>query len=78
MALLASPLPVPLLSPISAMSRAVQRLRAWPVESQQTARRNAMIACTSLTQRRIERQEVHDFLASFYGTPNPSRAAAHG
>ena len=74
MALLASPLFIPL----SAMSRTVQRLRCWPVESQQTARRNAMLACTSLTQRRIERQEVHDFLASFYGTPNPSRAAAHG
>ena len=42
-------------------------LLTWPADSQQVARRNAMIACTSLTQRRREHQEVHDFLASFYG-----------
>ena len=46
---------------------AVQRVRAWPFESQQTARRNAMLACSSLTQRRMERQDVEDFLVSFYG-----------
>jgi hypothetical protein len=65
---------------------AVQRVRAWPVASQQTARRNAMLACTSLTQRRMERQEVTDFLASFYGPsdhhpdqhPDHHPAAAHG
>ena len=51
---------------------AVQRVRAWPVESQQTARRNAMLAHTSLTQRRMERQDVDDFLASFYGTSSAS------
>ena len=56
---------------------AVQRARAWPVESQQIARRNAMLACTSLTQRRMERQDVADFLASFYGPSEPS-AVAHG
>ena len=74
MALLASP--PPLLPPMLLMA-AVQRVRAWPVESQQTARRNAMLACTSLTQRRMEHQEVADFLVSFYGPSDPP-AAAHG
>ena len=36
----------------------------WAIESQQTARRNAMIASTALTQRRSERIEVEDFLAT--------------
>jgi len=68
MALLASLQSLPRLT----MTRTVSRLLAWPVESQQTARRNAMLACTSLTQRRMERQDVEDFLVSFYG---PSYAA---
>lgn len=54
-------------SPRSLAMSAVRVVRAWPVESQQKARRNAMLACTSLTQRRMERQDVEDFLASFYG-----------
>lgn len=74
MAPLASP--PPLFPPKLAMA-AVRRIRAWPVESQQTARRNAMLASTSLTQRRVEHQEVADFLASFYGRSEPP-AAAHG
>ena len=36
----------------------------WAIESQQTARRNAMIASTALTQRRSELIEVEDFFAS--------------
>ena len=36
----------------------------WAVESQQTARRNAMIASTALTQRRSELIEVEEFLAT--------------
>ena len=55
---------------------AVQRVRAWPVESQQTARRNAMLAGTSLTQRRMEHQDVADFLASFYG-PSYASSVSH-
>lgn len=39
-------------------------LRAWPVDSQQVARRNAMLACTALAQRRAEREDVEDFLDS--------------
>jgi hypothetical protein len=52
--------------------RAVRIVGAWPVASQQKARRNAMLACTSLTQRRMERQDVEDFLHSFYGTSGTS------
>lgn len=76
-------------SPRSLAMSAVRAVRAWPVASQQKARRNAMLACTSLTQRRMERQDVHDFLLSFYGpsylasTSQPSlrslaQAAARG
>ena len=36
--------------------------RSWSVESQQVARRNAMIAATACAQRRAERQDVDDFL----------------
>jgi hypothetical protein len=35
----------------------------WARSSQQGARRNAMIASTRLTQRRIEREEVDRYLA---------------
>lgn len=38
--------------------------RTWSIESQQRSRRNAMLAATECAQRRAERQEVHDFLAS--------------
>jgi hypothetical protein len=35
----------------------------WPVRSQQAARRNALVACTALAERRRELEEVEDFLA---------------
>ncbi|MGH3307390.1 MAG: hypothetical protein ACRDOX_06830 [Nocardioides sp.] len=41
----------------------------WAVESQQRSRRNAMLASTTLTQRRSERVEVEEFLASRRGRP---------
>jgi hypothetical protein len=45
----------------------------WAVESQQRSRRNAMLASTTLTQRRSERIEVEEFLASMKGRPaNPA------
>jgi hypothetical protein len=53
----------------------------WAVGSQQTARRNAMIASTALTQRRAELDEVEEFLASLGEAPAhvPTAAAvAHG
>jgi hypothetical protein len=46
------------------ISSLVGHVRAWPMDSQQTSRRNAMIACTALAQRRAEREDVDDFLAS--------------
>jgi len=42
-------------------------LTRWAVGSQQRYRRNAMLASTTLTQRRSERIEVEDFLASIRG-----------
>jgi hypothetical protein len=47
------------------------RVSAWAVESQQGARRNAMVATTALATRRAERQEVEAYLAA--GSP-PSTA----
>lgn len=38
-------------------------VRVWAADSQQRARRNAMIAATACAQRRAERLEVEDFLA---------------
>ena len=42
----------------------VGRVRAWPVETQQGARRNAMIASTALAARRAEREDVEEFFAA--------------
>ncbi len=36
--------------------------RRWPVDAQRGAQRNAMVACTATTRRRVERQEVEDYL----------------
>jgi len=43
-------------------------LLRWPVESQQTARRNAMVASTALARQRAEREDVEEFFAT-----HPSR-----
>jgi len=53
----------------------------WAVESQQRSRRNAMLASTTLTQRRSERVEVEEFLASLRGrtaTPANRPVTARG
>ncbi len=55
----------------------------WGVASQQRARRNAMLASTSLAQRRAEMNEVEDFLASLQtaaraGGHPVRQVAAHG
>ena len=47
----------------------------WAIGSQQTARRNAMIASTALTQRRAELIEVEEFLASLGEDPAHEIAA---
>jgi hypothetical protein len=38
-------------------------LLSWPVDSQQTARRNALVASTALARLNHERAEVELFLA---------------
>ncbi|WP_300401047.1 hypothetical protein [Nocardioides sp.] len=60
----------PFVSPLSGL---LTRLRDWPVAAQQQARRNAMVAATACAQRRIEREEVADFLES---RRRPSTGAA--
>ncbi len=53
------------LNPLFAVPSAVLgRVRAWSVESQQGARRNAMVANTALAARRAERQDVDAYFAS--------------
>ena len=45
-------------------ARLVQALGHWHVNSQQAARRNALVACTALAERRRELLDVEDFLAA--------------
>ncbi|MFC4786836.1 hypothetical protein ACT8ZV_20340 [Nocardioides sp. MAHUQ-72] len=57
-----------LTQPLSPLTQPAHRLASavlsWPVESQQRARRNALIASTALAQRRAELDEVEEFLAA--------------
>ena len=39
-----------------------QALREWHVRSQQVSRRNALVACTALAERRREHEEVEEYL----------------
>lgn len=50
--------------------------RRWSVESQQVARRNAMVASTACAQRRAERLEVAEFLAQRTDGPQAPADAA--
>ena len=52
-------------------------LTRWALTSQQGSRRNAMLASTVLTQRRIEHTEVEEFLASL-AAPADQPVAAQG
>ena len=52
------------------------RVLRWPVESQQRARRNALVASTTLAGRRAERLEVEEFLAGAADSYPPE--ARHG
>ena len=61
------------------LGHAVDTVRRWPVESQQRARRNAMIASTALAQRRAELDEVEEFLTlARVPAPEVAAQAAHG
>jgi hypothetical protein len=61
------------------VSLVLDHLRAWPVQSQQGARRNAMIASTALAARRAERQDVEAFFAALEPSQPPRQVpvAAH-
>lgn len=61
---------------MSSISQLVSALTRWPTESQQQARRNAMIASTALARRRAEHDDVEEFLASLDTPPEPG-AAGH-
>lgn len=54
----------------------------WADDSQQGARRNAMVAATECAQRRAAREEVDDFFAALLTdeapATSPARRAAHG
>jgi hypothetical protein len=64
------------LSPVSYVpslvaGRLAGRVSTWAVESQQRARRNAMVATTALAARRAERLDVEAYFAA-----GPASAAA--
>lgn len=54
----------------------VEAVQRWAVESQQRARRNAMLAATECVQRRVEREDVDDFLSARYPSRFPARGSA--
>ena len=49
---------------LNPLSLVFDHVRAWPAQSQQGARRNAMIATTALAARRAAREDVEDFFAA--------------
>ena len=53
------------------------RSSAWLPGSQQHARRNALVASTALTRRRLERLEVEEFLAE-HAASQAMRTSASG
>lgn len=64
--------------PITQQLRNVtRRVLGWPVTSQEVARRNAMLASTALTQRRVELLEVEEFLATHLEKRAARPALAH-
>jgi hypothetical protein len=46
------------------MTTPLLALLRWPVESQQHARRNALLATTALAQARHERDQVEEYLVA--------------
>jgi hypothetical protein len=62
--------------PLTALPDLVGRVRAWPVESHQGARRNAIVASSTLAARRAEREDVEEFLG--LARADAARAARAG
>ena len=56
----------------------IQRLTRWPVTSQIGARRNALVACTTVAQRRTEHNEVEQLLRSLAAQSSPISLATEG
>lgn len=56
-------LPIAALLRAAPLIRTVDAVRAWQATIHQQARRNAMLALTECTQRRVEREEVERYLA---------------
>lgn len=54
----------------------VRGIVAWPVASQQVARRNALVAATTCADRRREREEVEQFLLLRSAPAAPARTTA--
>jgi hypothetical protein len=52
------------MSSLNPLSLVLGRVHTWSVESQQGARRNAMVATTALAARRAEREDVAEFLGA--------------
>ncbi|MCW2850870.1 MAG: hypothetical protein JWM84_534 [Nocardioides sp.] len=67
------------IAPPALIGSARGRVRRWAVESQQHARRNAMIGATQCAQRRAEREEVEEFFVSLLAprTDESARRRAH-
>jgi phage gp37-like protein len=64
--------------PLSAVaSSTLEHVRAWPVRTQQGARRNAMVASTALAARRAEREEVDAYFAGLQPREQVLRVAVH-
>jgi hypothetical protein len=66
------------LSPVSyvpslVVGRLADHVSTWAVESQQRARRNAMVATTALAARRAERLDVEAYFADAPLAPDASR-----
>jgi hypothetical protein len=58
--------------------RLVTAAAAWHVTSQQHARRNALVASTALSERRLELRDVEDFLSELAASRRPvERGLSH-
>lgn len=64
--------------PTNPVPRPRRLLQEWAVASQQVARRNAMIAATSLAQQRAETLEVEELLARLSAPHRPEETVAEG
>ena len=70
-------MPIPSqLSRLTGPWRVLEAAAAWPVTSQQTARRNALVGSTALAARRRELQEVEAYLADHAAAGEPGSGSS--